>query len=135
MFSSKKINTNILIIWVSIWISSIIFSFKNWPKNWCSHKYDCNKNECQLYWPWYKGVGLIHYSLLVFILPIIYSDVKNKLFWLLYSIISPMVIHKFYPNTQPSIWCFIGPIITSIIQIFNIPDKIFYSHLYLKVHI
>ena len=48
------------------------------------------------------------------------NDINNKVYWILYYIIGPAIFKKLYPNTNSSMWCFLGPAITFSIQIFKI---------------
>tara|TARA_B100001093_G_scaffold178563_1_gene171117 strand:- start:586 stop:1239 length:654 start_codon:yes stop_codon:yes gene_type:complete len=128
LFSGKKFDFSLLVVWFFIWMSHLVYSSIHWPENWCSYKYECQnkENQCQLYWPWFSSINPLFYALLVFILPIICADMKTgiKAFWLLYCFIGPIISTKVYPKTAASIWCFIGPMITVGIQIFNLPSKI-----------
>ena len=122
--NNKKINNKHIFGWIIIWIYYLYDTTKKWPKDkdWCSFKNKCKKGQkdCQLIWPWHNSINSILYGILVFILPILIGDIKNKKLWILYSIIMPEIIRKNYPKTIPSMWCFIGPVLTLLIKIYNV---------------
>jgi hypothetical protein len=124
LFNSKNIKIEFIYGWLTLCIFYLYISIKDLPndKLWCSYKNNCNDNnvDCNLIWPWHKKINYYFYGILVFILPILLSDIKNKSKWILYSIFMPEIIKTYFPNTIPSIWCFYGPILTLIIKIFNI---------------
>lgn len=123
----SNMNQYYIPLWFLIWISSFIFTSFHLPteKEWCS-KCDSNGNLCNLNWPWYKGgwITSIFYMLLVFVIPILMSDLGNKWFWMIYVFIGPLISILLHPDIAGSIWCFVGPLLTLLIVIFDIPNKI-----------
>jgi hypothetical protein len=122
LFSRFKLSNNIKILWIILIVLNMIWSFYYWPKpqDLCSYSYECQNKKlgCQLYWPWYSSVNVPLYALLVFIMPILFSDLANKLLWLVYVGIGPGMLTILYPKTSNSVWCFLGPALTILIKIF-----------------
>lgn len=122
LFSSIKLDPKLKIFWALVIFISFSSSLFYWPENkdLCSYKYNYinNKTSHQLYWPWFKSINIPLYGSLVFILPILFSDLKYKIFWLLYSMSGPIILTYLYPKTSSSLWCFFAPAITIILKLF-----------------
>jgi len=52
------------------------------------------------------------------------SDLTNKWFWMIYVFLGPLISILLHPGIAASIWCFVGPLLTLLIVIFDIPNKI-----------
>ena len=100
----------------------MVWSYYYWPSqnDLCSYMYKCKNKAlgCQLYWPWYSYVNVPLYGLLVYVLPILFSDLANKLLWIIYAGLGPVLLTILYPKTSYSVWCFLGPALTVFIKIF-----------------
>lgn len=121
LFSKNKLNKQVTLLWIILIIVSLTSNIMYWPKpeNLCSYKYECQDESkgCQLYWPWFSSINIPLYISTVFVLPIIFSDIKNKPMWLTYIFMGPLLLMYLYPKTASSIWCFLGPALTVLIKI------------------
>ena len=122
LFNKSKLSNEVKITWIILFVANMVWSFYYWPSqnDLCSYMYKCKNKAlgCQLYWPWYSYVNVPLYGLLVYVLPILFSDLANKLLWLIYSGLSPVILTILYPKTSYSVWCFLGPALTVFIKIF-----------------
>ena len=120
LFSKKKLDNRVALLWIIFIIVSVVSSIMYWPKeeDLCSYKHECvdDSKGCQLVWPWFTSVNVPLYVTLVFIVPIIFSDLKNKLLWSAYIAGGPIFLSVVYPKTASSIWCFLGPALTILLK-------------------
>ena len=121
LFSKKKLNNQVALLWIIMIVVSLTSNIMYWPKDkdLCSYKYECEDNSkgCQIFWPWFTSINVPLYVTLVFILPIIFSDMKHKLLWGAYVVIGPTALTYLYPKTASSIWCFLGPALTILLKL------------------
>lgn len=120
LFSTAPLAPLVLMGWVAILLANAIYSWINWPtpKQLCSVKHKCaSRDVCQLTWPWYSSVNVPMYALLVFVLPIVFSNIKHKLWWLLYAGAGPLFLNLLYSKTASSLWCFWGPALTILLKV------------------
>jgi hypothetical protein len=122
LFSKNKLNNQVTLLWIILIIVSLTSNIMYWPKteNLCSYKHECvdKSKGCQLYWPWFSSINVPLYITTVFVLPIIFSNIKNKAIWLTYIFMGPILLMYLYPKTASSIWCFLGPALTILLKIF-----------------
>jgi hypothetical protein len=121
LFSKNKINSQVTLLWIILIITSLVSNIMYWPKNedLCSYKHECvdESKGCQLFWPWFKSINVPLYSTLVFVIPIIFSELQNKLLWGTYIAGGPIFLSFLYPKTASSIWCFLGPALTILLKV------------------
>ena len=121
LFCKKKLNDELLLFWFLLIITSVISNIFYWPQkgDLCSYKHECvdQSKGCQLYWPWYTSINVPLYAALVFILPIIFSDLEHKIMWIIYVLLGPIIFTYLYPKTASSVWCFLGPVLTILLKI------------------
>ena len=124
-FNERKITKTELIIWLITYLIYFFYSCTKWPKDkdFCTYKNKCkDKKHCSLFWPWEKSINMILYTIIVFIIPVFFSGLNNKIIHTAISGIGILITALLRPKTKSSIWCFISPLL--IISSYIFVEKI-----------